>query len=79
MLGGLGAALTVGARRGALLLPLLILPLAVPLLIFGARAVAVAASGDDPTGPLLLVAALAVASASLLPAATAAALRITVE
>ena len=79
LLGALGAALTVGARRSALLLPLLVLPLAVPLLIFGARAAALAADGEDPTGPLLLVAALAVFALSLAPAAIAAALRISLE
>lgn len=79
LLGALGAALTVGARRSALLLPLLVLPLAVPLLIFGARAAALAAGGEDPTGPLLLVAALAVFALSLAPAAIAAALRISLE
>jgi heme exporter protein B len=79
LLGALGAALTVGARRSALLLPLLVLPLAVPLLIFGARAVALAAEGEDPTGPLLLVASLALFAVSLAPAAIAAALRISVE
>jgi len=79
LLGALGAALTVGARRSALLLPLLVLPLAVPLLIFGARAVALAAAGEDPAGPLLLVASLAVFTVSLVPAAIAAALRISVE
>lgn len=79
LLGALGAALTVGARRSALLLPLLVLPLAVPLLIFGARAAALAADGEDPSGPLLLVAALAVFALSLAPAAIAAALRISLE
>ena len=79
LLGALGAALTVGARRSALLLPLLVLPLAGPLLIFGARAAALAADGEDPTGPLLLVAALAVFALSLAPAAIAAALRISLE
>ena len=79
LLGALGAALTVGARRSALLLPMLVLPLAVPLLIFGARAAALAAEGEDPTGPLLLVASLAVFALSLAPAAIAAALRISLE
>ena len=79
LLGALGAALTVGARRSALLLPMLVLPLAVPLLIFGARAAALAADGEDPTGPLLLVASLALFTLSLAPAAIAAALRISLE
>ena len=79
LLGALGAALTVSARRSALLLPLLVLPLAVPLLIFGSRAVALAAVGDDPLGPLLLVAAFSVFTLSLAPLAIAAALRIALE
>jgi heme exporter protein B len=79
LLGALGAALTVSARRSALLLPLLVLPLAVPLLIFGARAVALAAGGEDPFGPLLLVASLSVLTLSLAPAAIAASLRISLE
>lgn len=79
LLGALGAALTVSARRSALLLPLLVLPLAVPLLIFGARAVALAAEGEDPLGPLLLVAALSGFMLSLGPVAIAAALRIALE
>lgn len=79
LLGALGAALTVSARRSALLLPLLVLPLAVPLLIFGARSVALAAGGEDPLGPLLLVASLSVLTLSLAPAAIAAALRISLE
>jgi len=79
LLGALGAALTVSARRSALLLPLLVLPLAVPLLIFGARAVALAASGADPLGPLLLVASLGLFTLSLAPLAIAAALRIALE
>lgn len=79
LLGGLGAALTVDARRSALLLPLLVLPLAVPLLIFGARAVALAAVGEDPAAPLLMVGALSILTVSLAPAAIAAALRISLE
>lgn len=79
LLGALGAALTVGARRSALLLPLLVLPLAVPLLIFGARAAALAATGEDPTGPLLLVASISMFLLATLPAAIAAALRIALE
>ena len=46
MLGGIGAALTVSVRRGSVLLSLLVLPLAMPVLIFGARAVGLAMDGD---------------------------------
>ena len=58
ILGGIGAALTVGVRRGSVLLSLLVLPLAMPLLIFGARAVGMQMDGDSPAGPLQLLAAI---------------------
>jgi heme exporter protein B len=78
-LGGIGAALTVGIRRGNVLLSLLVLPLAVPLLIFGARAVGLAADGLSPAGPLELLAAIFFLTLSLGPLAMAAAIRIGVE
>ena len=58
VLGGIGAALTVGVRRGSVLLSLLVLPLAMPLLIFGSRAVGMVMDGDSPAGPLQLLAAI---------------------
>ncbi|MBM5812638.1 MAG: heme exporter protein CcmB [Gammaproteobacteria bacterium] len=78
-LGSVGAALTVGVRRGGTLLSLLVLPLAMPALIFGARAVALAIDGGGARGPLLLLAALCVLALTLAPFATAAALRISAE
>ena len=78
-LGGIGAALTVSVRRGNVLLSLLVLPLAMPLLIFGARPVGLAADGLSPAGPLELLAAIFFLTLSLGPLAMAAAIRIGVE
>ena len=74
-IGAFGAAVTVGLRRGGLLLSLLVLPLYVPTLIFGAEAVRRAAEGLDPATPLLLLAGVSAGSLALLPFAAAAALR----
>jgi heme exporter protein B len=79
LLGGIGAALTVGVRRGSVLLSLLVLPLAMPLLIFGARAVSMQMDGDSPAGPLQLLAAIFFLTLSLGPLAMSAAIRISVE
>ena len=76
MIGAFGAALTVGLKRGGLLLSLLVLPLYVPTLIFGADATRRAAEGQDATTPLLLLMAITLGSLALLPFASAAALRI---
>lgn len=76
MIGAFGAALTVGLRRGGLLLSLLVLPLYVPTLVFGAQAVTRAAQGLDPATPLLLLSAITAGSVALLPFAAAFALRI---
>jgi heme exporter protein B len=78
-LGAIGSALTLGLRRGSLLLGLLVLPLAMPALIFGARAVDLAIHGDSPRGPLLLLTAMLVLAVTLAPPAIAAALRISAE
>lgn len=78
-LGAVGAALTVGVRRGGTLLSLLVLPLAMPALIFGARAVDLAIHGETARGPLLLLAAMCVLTVTLAPFATGAALRISAE
>ena len=66
------------AARGSLL-ALLVLPLAVPVLIFGARASALAIAGESPAAPLYLLAAFAVLAATLAPWALAAAVRIGLE
>ena len=79
VLGGIGAALTVGVRRGSVLLSLLVLPLAMPMLIFGSRAVSMQMDGDSPAGPLQLLAAIFFMALSLGPIAMSAAIRISVE
>lgn len=78
-LGAIGAGLTVGLRRGSVLLSLIVLPLAMPLLIFGASATDRAIGGEDPAGALYFLAALCVFTSTLAPFAAAAALRITLE
>ena len=79
MLGGVGAALTVSVRRGSVLLALLVLPLEMPVLIFGARAVDLAMHGEAVSGPLNLLAAVLLLFVSLGPFAMAAAMRVSVE
>ena len=79
LLGGLGAALTLGLRGGAVLLIVLIVPLCIPALIFGAGAVAAADAGLSARGHFSLLGALLLFTALLSPLATAAALRIATE
>jgi heme exporter protein B len=79
LLGGIGAALTLGARRGGILIPLLILPLAVPVLIFGILAVDAALGQFSARPHLLLLGAFLIGSLVLAPWATAAALRQSLE
>jgi heme exporter protein B len=79
VLGAIGAALTVSVRRGSVLLALLVLPLEMPVLIFGARAVDLAMHGEPVAGPLNLLVALLLFFVSLGPFAMAAAMRISVE
>ncbi len=76
MIGAFGAALTVGIKRGGLLLSLLVLPLYVPTLIFGAEVVRRTADGADHTAPLALLAGITAGTLALLPFAAAAALRV---
>ena len=75
VIGTFGAALTVGLKRGGLLLSLLVLPLYVPTLIFGAETVARAIERTDPLTPFLLLSGITLGTAALLPFAAAAALR----
>ena len=75
-IGTFGAALTVGIKRGGLLLSLLVLPLYVPTLLFGALAATRGAQGLDFTTPLVLTLGITLGSLALLPFAAAAALRI---
>lgn len=79
LIGSIGAALTVGLHRGTALLSLLILPVAMPVLIFGARTVSLAADGDSYSAGVAALAAYAVGALTLAPYATAAALRISNE
>ena len=78
-LGSIGAALTVGLKRGNVLLSLIVLPLAMPLLIFGAGATDRAISGTSPAGALYFLGSLCVFTCTLAPFAASAALRITLE
>jgi heme exporter protein B len=75
LIGAVGAALVLGARRGGLLLPLLVLPLYVPALIFGAAAVDAALAGLAAGPHLSLLAAILLGSLALAPFAAAAAVR----
>lgn len=79
MIGAFGAALTVGIKRGGLLMSLLVLPLYVPTLIFGAEAARRGAIGMETQTPLLLLAGISLGSIALLPFAAAAALRMTIR
>lgn len=76
MIGAFGAALTVGIKRGGLLLSLLVLPLYVPTLIFGAEVVRRAAAAADHTPPLALLAGITAGALAVLPFAAAAAIRV---
>lgn len=79
LIGSIGAALTLGARRGGVLLSLLILPLYIPVLIFGAGAIDAALNGLPPRPHLLLLASLLAGALPLAPWAGAAALRQALE
>jgi heme exporter protein B len=79
LIGAIGAALTLGLRGGGALIALLILPLYIPALIFGAGAVQAHAAGLDASGHLSLMAAMLVVALFFAPLATTAALRIALE
>jgi heme exporter protein B len=79
LIGSIGAALTLGLRGGGVLIALLILPLYIPVLIFGAGAVDASISGMSPQANLYLLAAFLVVSLVFAPWATSAALRISLE
>ena len=79
LFGSMGAAIVLGARRGGVLLPLLVLPLVIPVLIFGAAAADAAAGGFSPRPHLLLLAAMLAAALPLCPLATGSALRAATE
>jgi heme exporter protein B len=77
LIGAIGVSLTVAVNRGGVLLSLIILPLYIPILIFGANAVDVAMDDLPVTGQLLFLGAVLALSLSLAPLATSVALRIT--
>ncbi len=79
LIGAIGAGLMLNIRRGGTLLALLVLPLATPVLIFGARATSLAIAQQPYDAPLYLLAAMTVLAATLAPLAAAAAVRIGVE
>ena len=76
VIGTFGAALTVGLKRGGLLLSILVLPLYVPTLIFGAETARRGAEGLDATTPLLMLAGITAGVVALMPYASAAALKV---
>jgi heme exporter protein B len=79
LIGAVGAALTLGVRGGGVLVALLVLPLYIPVLIFGAGAVGAQASGVGASAHLLLLGGMLAGAAALAPWATAASLRIALE
>jgi heme exporter protein B len=79
LVGAIGAALTLGVRGGGVLISLLVLPLYIPVLIFGAGAVGAEASGLGSEAHLLLLGGVLAAAVALAPWASAAALRISLE
>ncbi len=79
IISAIAAALTVGLNRGGLLLSILVVPLIVPVLIFGARATDLAAFGEQPVGVLYLLGAVLALGLTLGPLAIAAALRISLD
>lgn len=78
-IGAIGVALTVGLRKGGVLLSLLILPLYIPVLIFATSAIDMASLGADINGQLAILGALLAGSATMSPFAVSAALRVSVN
>lgn len=76
MLGAFGAAITVGLRRGGMLLSLLVLPLYIPTLIFGTEIIRRGAEGGAPATPMLFLAGITAGVLALIPFAAASALRV---
>ena len=80
MIGAIGAALTVSLRRGGLLMAVLVLPLTIPVLIFGVAAASAASGGAAPfLQPFLVLCALSLAAIAAAPFAAGAALRLAGE
>jgi heme exporter protein B len=76
LIGAVGAALTVSLRKGGLLLSILVIPLYIPVIIFGSAAVQTAVDGFNWLGPLAILAAMLCAAIALCPLAIAGALRL---
>ena len=79
LLGAIGAGLTVALRKGGLLLSLIVMPLYMPVLIFGASAVQRSVDGFSVQGPLAVMGALLAFSLLIAPFATAGALRVSMH
>ena len=79
LIGSIGAALTLGLRSSSVLISILVLPLYVPVLIFGAGAVEASIQGLSPSSHMYLLSAVTVLSLMFAPWGTAAALRISIE
>jgi heme exporter protein B len=79
LLGAVGAALTAGLQRASGLMAVLLLPLTIPVLIFGARSVDLAAAGQSIEGPLFLLGGITMLALTLAPFATAAAVRVSLD
>ncbi|MES9844373.1 MAG: heme exporter protein CcmB, partial [Candidatus Sedimenticola sp. 6PFRAG5] len=79
LIGAIGAALTLGLRGGGVLVSLLVLPLSIPVLIFGAGAVEASVSGLGEQGHLYMMGAILILALLFAPLATSAALRISAE
>jgi heme exporter protein B len=79
LIGAIGAALTIGVRGGGVLVSLLVLPLYIPVLIFGAGAVEADVSGLGAQGHLSLLGAILILALLMAPLATSAALRVSAE
>ena len=79
LIGAVGAALTVGMRRGGVLMSLLVLPLYIPILIFGVGAMGAVMMGHDGTSALMLLGAISLFALVLAPLGAAAALRLALE
>jgi len=75
LIGTIGAALTLGARRGGVLISLLVLPLYIPVLIFGVAVVTTAIDGMDASVPIMALGGFLLGALALAPLASAAALR----
>lgn len=79
LLGAIGVALTVGLRKGGILLSLIMLPLSIPILIFSTMAIDAATYGQSYVGLLALLGAMLIVSITLAPFAIAASLRVSVS